>query len=412
MTPHEFERLRGDFPLLNRTVHGVNIAYLDSGATSQKPVCVIDAEQDFYVHTNAAVHRGAHTLAAEATVAYESARQTVAAFVGAAPGEICWTKNATEAINVVALSLGFSPEHRIGPGNSLVVTQMEHHANLVPWQQLAARTGATLKYLPLTDDGTLDLNDLDSIIDSSTSVVAFAHVSNVLGTTNPVSTIVERAQQVGALTVLDACQSVPHMPVDFHRLGVDFAAFSGHKMLASTGIGVLYGKADALAALVPVHTGGSMIETVTMEASTFLTPPQRFEAGTQPVVQAVGLAAAVDYLNHVGMDQIAKHERELARTLVAGVQDIPGVRLIGPSERDVALVAVDVEGVHAHDVGQFLDAEGIAVRVGHHCAMPVHARYGLRASTRASGYLYTTVDECGRFLDALSRVRAYFGAES
>lgn len=414
MNTSEFSRLRSDFPLLEREVGGQPIAYLDSGATSQKPACVIDAEQEFNTRHNSAVHRGAHTLATEATDAFESARATVAQFVGATPAEVCWTKNATEALNVVALGMEFAQDGpcALGEGDSIVITEMEHHANLVPWQQVAQRTGAQLRYIPLTDEGTLDLSELDTIADDTTKVMAFTHVSNVLGTTNPVDRLVEHAKKIGAITVLDACQSVPHMPIDFHDLDVDFAAFSGHKMLGPTGIGVLYGKNDMLNALAPVITGGSMIETVTMEKTTFMPAPQRFEAGTQPVAQAVGLASAVDYLSHVGMEQVAEHERELAQILVEGVQKIPGVRLLGPMDRRVSTVAVDVEGVHAHDVGQFLDADGIAVRVGHHCAMPLHSRLGVRASTRASAYVYSTVDECERFLDSLSRVRAYFRVDS
>lgn len=411
MDSYGVDRLRVDFPLLDREVYGQTVAYLDSGATSQKPTCVLHALNDFYVGTNAAVHRGAHYLAATATEAFEAARASVATFVGAHSDEICWTKNATEALNVIALGMQFATTGplTLGPGDTIVVTQMEHHANLVPWQQVAARTGATLTYIPLTEDGTLDLTQLDDIVHPGTKVLAFTHVSNVLGTTNPVERLVERAREVGAVTVLDACQSVPHMPVDLHALGVDFAAFSGHKMLGPTGIGVLYGRRELLEALPPVLTGGSMIQTVTMTDTTFMPPPQRFEAGTQPVAQAVGLASAVDYLTEVGMDRIAAHEREIAGILVDGVRRLDGVRLLGPVDRNVATVAVDVTGVHAHDVGQYLDAQGIAVRVGHHCAMPLHARYGVTASTRASGYLYTTVDECESFLTALGEVRRYFG---
>lgn len=419
LTASEVAAIRNDFPILDREVSGLPLAYLDSGATSQKPTVVIDAEQDFYSMRNAAVHRGAHTLAAEATESFEDARAAVAAFVGAAIDEICWTKNATEALNVVAYGIANASaglggadaaQFAVGPGDSIVATEMEHHANLVPWQQLAQRTGATLKWIPLGEDGRLDLDSLDSIIDESTRVVAFTHVSNVLGTINPVDLLVQRAHSVGALAVLDACQSAPHMALDLHGLDVDFAAFSGHKMLAPTGIGVLYGRSELLAALPPVLTGGSMITTVTMEGSEFMPPPQRFEAGTQPVAQVVGLAAAVGYLDHISMDAISAHEAHLAQHLVSGVLSIPGVRLLGPgsAEDRVAAVSVDVEGVHAHDVGQFLDSRGVAVRVGHHCAQPLHRRYGVTASTRASAYLYNTIDECDRFLNALSDVRAFF----
>jgi len=419
----EVTRIRNDFPILEGEVGGPALAYLDSGATSQKPVTVIDAEQDFYSQRNSAVHRGAHTLAVEATDAFEGARAAVARFVGAAADELSWTKNATEALNVIAYgfanaSAGLggreAERFRVGPGDSIVITEMEHHANLVPWQQLAKRTGAQLRWIPLSDDGRLDLSQLDEIVDESTKIFAFTHVSNVLGTINPVERLIERARQVSAYTVLDACQSAPHLPLDLHELGVDFAAFSGHKMLAPTGIGALYGRPELLEALPPVITGGSMITTVTMEDTQFMPPPQRFEAGTQPVAQVVGFGAAVDYLEHIGIDRIAAREAELASRLVNGVTRIPGVRLLGPGDDDdrIASVAVDVEGVHAHDVGQFLDAQGVAVRVGHHCAQPLHRRYGVTASTRASAYLYTSDEDVDRFIDGLSQVRKFFQVEA
>ncbi len=419
-SPTQLTQIRNDFPILDREVGGLPVAYLDSGATSQKPVCVIDAEQEFYSMRNAAVHRGAHTLAVEATDAYEAARATVARFVGAAVDEIAWTKNATEALNVVAYGfanatagLGGPEAERfvLGPGDTIVVTEMEHHANLVPWQQLARRTGAGLRYLPLADDGRLDLDGLETIVDSSTKILAFTHASNVLGTINPVARLVERAKAVGAYTVLDACQSAPHFALDFHALGVDFAAFSGHKLLAPTGSGVLYGRAELLNALPPVLTGGSMITTVTMEDTQFMPAPQCFEAGTQPVAQAVGLAAAIDYLTETGIDAIHAHESELAARLLDGVAGIPGVRVIGPTDTAdrLATVSVVVDGVHAHDVGQYLDAQGVAVRVGHHCAQPLHRRYGVTATTRASAYLYTTPDEVDRFTAGLAEVRGFFG---
>lgn len=417
----ETARVRGDFPLLERTVGGARLAYLDSGATAQKPTCVIDAEQDFLTRTNAAVHRGAHTLAVEATDAFEAGRSAVAGFVGAAVEEIVWTKNATESLNVVAYgfanaSAGFGGDEaarfRVGPGDSIVVTEMEHHANLVPWQQLALRTGAELRWLPLTDDGHLDLTDLTGIVDSTTRVLAFTHVSNVLGTINDAVRLVARAREVGAYTVLDACQSAAHMPLDLHALDVDFAAFSGHKMLGPTGVGALYGKKDLLDALPPVLTGGSMITTVTMEETGFLPAPQRFEAGTQPVAQIVGLAAAVGYLDEIGMDVVAAHETAIGAALLTGVQGVPGIRVLGPldpTER-IGAVAFDVEGVHAHDVGQFLDSRGVAARVGHHCAQPLHRRYGITASTRASAAIYTDSTDVEQFLAALAEVRPFFGA--
>jgi cysteine desulfurase / selenocysteine lyase len=416
----EVSRIRNDFPILAQEVNGHRLAYLDSGATSQKPQCVIDAELDFYSARNSAVHRGAHSLAVAATDAYEAGRADTARFVGAAPNEIVWTKNATEALNVVAYGLanasaglgGSEAERfRLGPGDSIVVTEMEHHANLIPWQQLARLTGAEFRYLPLADGGRLELGDLESIVDAGTKVLAFTHVSNVLGTINPVHRLVARARQVGALTVLDACQSVPHMPVDFHALDVDFAAFSGHKMLGPTGIGALFGRAELLDALPPVLTGGSMITTVDMHSVEFMPSPQRFEAGTQPVAQVAGLGSAVGYLTELGMDNVAAHEAQLAEYLVAGVDRIPGVCRIGPDATGdrIASVAFEVEGVHAHDVGQYLDAQGVAVRVGHHCAQPLHRRYGLAATTRASAAVYTTQEDCDQFLSALAEVRKFFG---
>ena len=416
----ETARVRGDFPLLERTVGGHRLAYLDSGATAQKPTCVIDAEQDFLTRSNAAVHRGAHTLAVEATEAFEASREAVARFVGADTDEIVWTKNATEALNLVAYgfanaSAGLggadAARFRVGPGETIVVTEMEHHANLVPWQQLAARTGARLRWLPLTDDGRLDLRDLDAIVDESTAVLAFTHVSNVLGTINDAARLVDRARQVGALTVLDACQSAAHLPLDLHALDVDFAAFSGHKMLGPTGIGALYGRKELLDALPPVLTGGSMITTVTLEETQFLPAPQRFEAGTQPVAQIVGLAAAVDYLAETGMETVAAHEAAIGEALLAGVRAVPGMRVLGPLDASLRIgtVSFDVEGVHAHDVGQFLDARGVAARVGHHCAQPLHRRYGITASTRVSSAIYTDEQDVEQFLAALAEVRAFFG---
>ena len=416
----ETARVRGDFPLLERTVGGHRLAYLDSGATAQKPTCVIDAEQDFLTRSNAAVHRGAHTLAVEATEAFEASREAVARFVGADTDEIVWTKNATEALNLVAYgfanaSAGLggadAARFRVGPGETIVVTEMEHHANLVPWQQLAARTGARLRWLPLTDDGRLDLSDLDAIVDESTAVLAFTHVSNVLGTINDAARLVDRARQVGALTVLDACQSAAHLPLDLHALDVDFAAFSGHKMLGPTGIGALYGRKELLDALPPVLTGGSMITTVTLEETQFLPAPQRFEAGTQPVAQIVGLAAAVDYLAETGMETVAAHEAAIGEALLAGVRAVPGMRVLGPLDASLRIgtVSFDVEGVHAHDVGQFLDARGVAARVGHHCAQPLHRRYGITASTRVSSAIYTDEQDVEQFLAALAEVRAFFG---
>ena len=393
--------------------------YLDSAATSQKPRAVIDAEVAFLTNENAAVHRGAHTLAAEATELFEDARATVAGFVGAAPEQLVWTSGATAGLNLVAYAIGNatlgrgvpeSARFALAPGDEIVVTEIEHHANLVPWQELAARTGAVLRHIPVHEDGQLDLDAAASVIGERTRIVAFTHVSNVLGIVNPVPELVALAHGVGALTVLDACQSAPHLPLDLPELGVDLAVFSGHKMLGPYGIGGLYGRADVLEALPPFLTGGSMITKVGLDRTEFLPPPQRFEAGTQPVSQAIGLAAAVRYLDAVGMDAVHAHERLLERRLRDGLREIAGVRLLGdaPAER-VGLAAFDVDGVHAHDVGQFLDSRGIAVRVGHHCAAPLHARFGLTASVRASTALYNTTDEVDVFLDALTHVRPFFG---
>jgi cysteine desulfurase/selenocysteine lyase len=424
-TAPEVARLRADFPILTRTVRGGRpLVYLDSGATSHKPVRVLDAERAFYEQHNAAVHRGAHLLAEEATDAFEDARETVARFIGAPAGEVVFTKNATESLNLVAYAFsnagapgamtGVDPEVAerfvLRPGDEIVVTEMEHHANLVPWQELARRTGATLRWLGLTDEGRLDLSDLHTVVGERTKVIAFTHVSNVLGTVNPVTTLVERAREVGALTVLDACQSVPHLPVDVAGLGVDFLAFSGHKMLGPMGIGVLWGRAELLAAMPPFLTGGSMIEVVRMEGSTYAAPPQRFEAGVPMAAQAVGLAAACDYLTALDMSRLAAHDHELIAALLAGLADRPWVTVVGPTDADdrVGAVSFVVKDVHPHDVGQVLDDSGVAVRVGHHCAWPLHRRFGLSSTTRASFAPYTTLDEVDALLAALDRVPEVF----
>ena len=414
LTDAEVERIRADFPVLARTVgDGRPLVYLDSGATSQRPAQVLDAERRFAERSYAAVHRGAPTLASEATDAYEAAREAVAAFVGVPTDGLVWTRNATEGINVLAAALT-DPEAgdlRLRPGDEVLVTEMEHHANLVPWQRACARSGASLRWIGLDDDGRLDLDRIDELVTDRTKVLALAHASNVLGTVNPVAELAARARSVGALTVLDACQSVPHLPVDLTALGVDAAVFSGHKMLGPTGIGCLAARPDLLNALPPVATGGSMVELVTMEEATFRPAPQRFEAGTPPVAQAVALHAAVDYLSAVGIERVAAHEATLTRVLLEGVAAIEGVRVIGPrSATDrLANVSFTVEGVHPHDVGQVLDADGVAVRVGHHCAQPVHRRYGVNSTTRASAYLYTTEAEVETFLTSLGRVRGFFG---
>ncbi|ORB30447.1 cysteine desulfurase [Mycolicibacterium parafortuitum] len=404
--------VRADFPILSRVMRGgQQLAYLDSGATSQKPLAVLDAERDFLLHSNGAVHRGAHQLMEESTDAYEQGREAVASFVGADSDELVFTKNATEAINLVAYALGDKRfENAIGPGDVIVTTELEHHANLVPWQELALRTGATLRWYGVTDDGRIDLDSLD--LDERVKVVAFSHHSNVTGAVAPVEELVSRARAVGALVVLDACQSVPHQPVDFHSLDVDFAAFSGHKMLGPTGIGVLYGRRELLNALPPFLTGGSMIETVTMEATTFAPAPQRFEAGTPMTSQVVGLGAAARYLDALGMPTVEEHERDLVAAALAGLSEVPGVRIVGPASMEDrgSPVSFVVDGVHAHDVGQVLDDDGVAVRVGHHCAWPLHRRFGIAATARASFAVYNTVDEVDRLVAGVRRAVDFFGS--
>lgn len=415
----EIDRIRRDFPILQERVNGHPLVYLDSGATSQRPLAVLDAERTFATTLNAAVHRGAHTLAAEATEVFEEARATVARFIGADAGELVWTLNATEAVNLVAYALSnasagrggaAAASLRLGPGDEIVTTEMEHHANLVPWQELAARTGATLRVIPLDDDGALRLDAAQELIGDRTRLVAFTHVSNVLGVVNPVAELVALARRIGALVVLDACQSAPHLPLDVRALNVDFAVLSGHKMLGPTGIGALYGRRALLKAMPPFLTGGSMITTVTTTGAEYLPPPQRFEAGTQRVSQAVALAEAVRYLQSIGMGRIAAHEAELGERLVSGLSAIDGVRVLGAGIDlpRVGLASFDVDGIHSHDVGQFLDDAGIAVRVGHHCAQPLHRRLGVTSSTRASTYLYTTRGEVDAVVDGVARTIDFF----
>ncbi|MDT0330402.1 cysteine desulfurase [Nocardiopsis lambiniae] len=417
--PLDVAAIREDFPILSRTVRdGRPLVYLDSGATSQKPRQVLDAEREFYERHNAAVHRGAHQLAEEATDAYEAARETIARFIGGDVGEVVFTKNATEAINLVSYAMGNAAtadeglrRFQVGPGDEIVVTEMEHHANLVPWQELCRRTGATLRWFPVTAQGRLDLSDIDELVNERTKVVAFAHQSNVLGTVNPVADIVARAREVGALTVLDACQSVPHMPVDVVALGVDFLAFSGHKMLGPNGIGVLWGRRELLEAMPPFITGGSMIGVVHMEYSTWAEPPQRFEAGVPMAPQAVALAAACDYLSAVGMDRIADHEHTLVEYALKELGAVEGLRIIGPAEAvdRGGAVSFEVEGIHPHDLGQVLDDRGVEVRVGHHCAWPLHRKLGVIASTRASFYLYNTTEDVDALVSAVKVAQEFFG---
>ncbi|KTF05087.1 cysteine desulfurase [Trueperella sp. HMSC08B05] len=428
---------REDFPVLQRRMQGGEaLVYLDSGATSQKPQVVIDAVDRQELHHNGAVKRGSHQLAAESTEAYEGARASVARFVGADTDEIVWTKNSTEALNLVAYAFDDISRGRgesvirggrkhaeklrraqermtLREGDNIVITRAEHHANLIPWQELCLRTGAELRWFELTEDGRIDVDRgiADGIVDERTKVVAYAHVANVTGVVAPVARIVELARGVGAVVVMDACQSVPHMPVDFHALDVDFAVFSGHKMLGPTGIGALYGRKELLEALPPFLTGGSMVEIVTMDKTTFAMPPARFEAGTQPVAQAVGMGVAADYLMNIGMDRVEEHEAALTARALEGMAKIPGVRVLGPTDAGdrLGIVSFDVDGVHPHDVGQVLDSKGIAIRVGHHCAQPVHAHFGVHASSRASFGPYNTAEEVDVFLEVLSGVRSFFG---
>ncbi|ANI92458.1 cysteine desulfurase [Dietzia timorensis] len=407
----DITKIREDFPILSRTVRdGKPLIYLDSGATSQRPRQVLDAEYEFLTTSNAAVHRGAHQLAEEATDAYEDAREALAGFVGADADELVFTKNATEALNLVAFVLGDDrfEGHHVGEGDEIVISELEHHANLVPWQELARRTGATLKWFGLTEDGRIDLDSLE--LTERTKVVALTHQSNVTGAVLDVARVVDMAQAVGALTVLDACQSVPHMPVDFHALGVDYAAFSGHKMLGPSGVGVLYGRRELLAQMPPFLTGGSMIETVTMEGTTFAAPPQRFEAGVPMTSQAVGLGAAVRYFERIGMDAVAAHEAELTARALEKVSAIDGVRIVGPTDTTARGGAVSfvVDGVHAHDVSQVLDDRGIAVRVGHHCAWPLHRAYGISSTVRASFAVYNTLDEADALAEAVVAAQDFF----
>ncbi|MGO3257492.1 cysteine desulfurase [Corynebacterium variabile] len=404
--------VRADFPILSRTVReGRPLVYLDSGATSQRPLQVLDAERTFLTEYNAPVHRGAYQIAEEATDAYEDARDAIARFVGARGHEIAFTKNATEALNEVAFILGDprSGDLAVGEGDEIIISEVEHHANLVPWQELAVRTGATLRWYTATEDGRIDLDSLE--LSEKTKVVALSHQSNVTGAQLDVDEAVRRAHAVGALFVLDACQSVPHMPVDFRALDVDFAAFSGHKMLGPNGVGVLYGKASLLDALPPFLTGGSMIELVTMEKTTFAEVPQRFEAGTQMTSQVVGLGAAVAYLENLGMDAVAAHEHDLTAYALEQLQEIEGVRIIGPTtaEHRGSAVSFVVDGIHPHDLGQVLDDQGICIRVGHHCAWPVHRCLGVQATARASFYIYNTRDEVNALVAGVRHAQDFFG---
>lgn len=407
--------IRRDFPIFDRKIRGEHrLVYLDSGATSQKPNVVIEAEANFYRNNNAAVHRGAHQLAEEATEAYESARLIVANFLGADGDEIVFTKSATESLNLLAYAMGSAPvENRfhLAEGDGIVVTEMEHHANLIPWQQLAKRTGAKLSWFKVDTNGRLDLSDIDSVIKEGTKIVALTHQSNVLGTINPLAAIVARAHEVGAVVVLDACQSVPHMMIDVKTLGVDFLAFSGHKSVGPTGVGVLWGRKHLLEELPPFLFGGSMIENVTMTDATWAPVPRKFEAGVPNMAQVVGLGAALEYLENIGLEEIHNHEITLVGRLIDGLQEIEGVKIFGPLGLEMrgGVVAFAVEGIHPHDVGQFLDSLGIAVRTGHHCAWPLNKKLNVTATVRASVYLYNDVADVDALIEGVRGAKKYFG---
>lgn len=427
----ELRAIRADFPILERSLRfDAPLTYLDSGATSQKPRQVLDAERGFYETLNSAVHRGAHQLSEEGTDRYEVARDRIGAFIGAPAREVIFTKSATESLNLItyalsnaqapgaldavaATDLALARRLQIRPGDEVCVTEMEHHANLVPWQEFCHRTGATLRWLPVTPEGRLDLSNLEALVSKRTKVLAFTHVSNVLGTINPVDLLVARAREVGALTVLDACQSAPHRRLDVTELGVDFLAFSGHKMLGPLGLGVLWGRYELLDALPPYLTGGSMIKTVRMEGATYLEPPAKYEPGVPPAPHVMGLAAACDYLTELGMDRVDAHVRALGEQLIDGLAERPWVRVLGPGKAPdrCGAVAFVVDGVHPHDVGQVLDDAGVEVRVGHHCAAPLHRALRLTASTRASFGPYNTPDEVDTLLRALDRVPETFHLE-
>ena len=433
----DFEDLRYQFPILSRKVHSKPLIYLDSAATSQKPQAVINAEGEFYKTINAGVHRGAHELAALSTVAFEEARAKVAKLVGACSKEgseeIVVTPGATGALNLLATSIGnatinarlnrpgFTEDnltlHKnfvLNNGDNIVVSRADHHSALLPFQELAIRSGAELRWIDVTEDGRVraDADYLSTVIDDRTRIVAVTHISNVTGAITDVSPICQRAHQVGAIFVLDACQSVPHIPVDFHALDVDFAAFSAHKMYGPTGVGFLYGRRNLLDALPPANFGGSMVELAWLnKPAQYMDAPYRFEAGTQPVAQMVAAGVAADWLRELNMEKVAEHEKCIAAKLLE-LQDIPGVRILGPLDLNnrIGTVSFEVEGVHPHDVGQFLDAQGIAIRVGHHCAQPIHRHFGVYASNRASVGVYNTIEEASALVEAVSRVRAYFGA--
>jgi cysteine desulfurase/selenocysteine lyase len=407
--------IRADFPIFDRKIRdGKRLVYLDSGATSQKPNSVIDAESNFYRLHNAAAHRGAHQLAEEATEAIESARATIANFLGGQEDEIVFTKSSTEALNLLAYAIGSAPKgnrFNLSAGDEIVVSEMEHHANLIPWQQLAARTGAVLKWFEVTPEGRLDLSDIDAVITSKTKIVALTHQSNVLGTINPLTELVKRSHEVGAVFILDACQSVPHMPVNVVDLDIDFLAFSGHKAVGPTGVGVLWGRADLLAELPPFLFGGSMIESVTMTEATWAPAPRKFEPGVPNMAQIVGLGEAVKYLSNIGMSKIHNHEIVLTKYAITKMSEISDLRIIGPTDTILrgGAVSFTLGEIHPHDLGQFLDDAGIAVRTGHHCAWPLTRKMGVPATTRASFYLYNIPEDIDQLCTSILAAQKYFG---
>ena len=408
-------RIRKDFPIFTRTIRdGKRLVYLDSGATSQKPQVVIDAEIDFYTKHNAAAHRGAHQLAEEATELFEASRQTVADFLGAKSEEIVFTKSATESLNLLAYAFSNAEpgsKFAIGPEHSIVVSEMEHHANLIPWQQLAKRSGAELKWFGVTSDGRLDESNIESLITEKTKIVAITQQSNVLGTINNLDQIIKKAHQVGAIVIVDACQSVPHIPVDVRMLGADFLAFSGHKILGPTGVGVLWGRYDLLNELPPFLFGGSMIENVTMTDASWAEAPRKFEAGVPNMAQVVGLAAGIKYLQAIGLDAVHEHEKALTEYLLEQLAQISGISVVGPLEVSLrgGTVSFTLDGIHPHDLGQYLDSAGIAVRTGHHCAWPLTRALGVPATTRASLYLYNDVSDIDALVTAVKEAKEYFG---
>ncbi len=407
-------KIKEDFPIFKKVMRGGNrLVYLDSGATSQKPFAVLDAERDFYENHNAAVHRGAHLLAEEASLAYEGAREVLAEFINAQSDEVIFTKSATESINAIAYSFGNSlPNSRFAlkPGDRIVVSELEHHANLIPWQQLAKRTGAELVWFSIDDDGRLDLSDIKNVISETTKIVAITHQSNVLGTIVPLDSIVDRAHAVGAVVVLDACQSAPHFAIDVKTLGIDFLAFSGHKALGPTGVGILWGRAQYLNEMEPFLTGGSMIESVTMTEAKWAPAPKKFEAGVPNMAQAIGLAAAVKYLTKLGMNNVAQHERELTAYALDKFAALQGVKVIGPKDNvnRGSVISFTMDGIHPHDVGQVLDQYGVAVRTGHHCAWPLMKKLGLVGTTRASFYIYNDEADVDALIASIGEAQKYF----